>query len=109
MTFQSMVVKVAGLILILTLLGLIISFNFMKKNQKYPPVVGGCPDYWELKEVDGKPLCFNKHNLGICGKKASFVNADFVGPDGLCKKAQWAKSCNLTWDGLTTDPNICKK
>jgi hypothetical protein len=107
MSFQSMVVKVAGISLIVLFIVLIISFFQMKKNQKYPPVIGGCPDYWELKEVDGKPVCVNKHNLGICGKKASFTDAEFVGPDALCKKAQWAKSCNLTWDGITTDANVC--
>lgn len=107
MTFQSMVVKVAGITLVVLFIVLIISFFQMNKNQKYPPVVGGCPDYWELKEVNNKPVCVNKHNLGICGKKASFTTPEFIGQDALCKKAQWAKSCNLTWDGITTDPNVC--
>lgn len=109
MTFQSTVVKIAGVTLIVIFIMLIASFYYMNKNQKYPPVIGGCPDYWELNQINGKPVCINKHNLGICGKKAKFDNPEFIGPDALCKKAEWAKKCNLTWDGITTDPRICDK
>jgi hypothetical protein len=104
-----MVVKVAGITLIVIFVFIIGSFLFLNKNQKYPPVVGGCPDYWELREVNGKPVCINKHNLGICGKKASFTGPEFVGYDSLCNKSKWAKECNLTWDGITTNPNVCDK
>ena len=24
-----------------------------------------------------------------------------------CAKAQWARSCNLTWDGITNKQDIC--
>ena len=27
--------------------------------------------------------------------------------DDNCAKAQWARSCDLTWDGITNKENIC--
>ena len=26
---------------------------------------------------------------------------------GNCTKFKWAKSCNLSWDGITNNANIC--
>ena len=63
MTFQSTVVKIAGVTLIVIFIMLIASFYYMNKNQKYPPVIGGCPDYWELNQINGKPVCINKSDF----------------------------------------------
>jgi hypothetical protein len=107
MIFQHTVLIVAGVILVIALLFIAFSLYFLRSKQKYPPVVGECPDYWELNDVGGVPTCKNTHNLGTCGKSASFAGPQFVGGDANCKKAQWARGCNLTWDGITNIPDIC--
>ena len=32
----------------------------------------------------------------------------YSGADGLCNKKKWAKTCELTWDGITNNKSICK-
>lgn len=109
MNFQRIVLLVAGVTLVIALLFIAFSLYFLQSKRKYPPVIGECPDYWELDEKSGKPICKNTHNLGTCGKSASFMGAQFVGSDSNCKKAKWARGCNLTWDGITNIPDICSK
>lgn len=109
MFFQYTVLLVASIILVISLLFIAFSMYFLQGNRQYPPVTGDCPDYWELTNVNGVPTCTNTHNIGTCGKSMTFTGPQFVGNDSNCKKASWARGCNLTWDGLTNIPNICSK
>ena len=59
MNFQRIVLLVAGVTLIIALLFIAFSLYFLQSKRKYPPVIGECPDYWELDEKNGKPICKN--------------------------------------------------
>lgn len=104
-----MVLMVAGLILLVALSFIAYSLYKLRTNRKYPPVVGDCPDYWDSAEEGGKQICKNTKNIGTCGKTMNFLSPQFVGMDGICNKAKWAKSCELSWDGITNVSDVCKK
>lgn len=81
-------------------------------KKKWPPVVSKCPDYWIETTVGDESICKNEKNLGSTNCPAE-VNMDtfkynsklLAGDD--CQKAKWARSCNLTWDGITNKSDIC--
>ena len=104
MNFQITVVIVALFILVimLTIIGYILYNN--RKNKKFPPVLGDCPDYWVAKNKQ----CTNPQNLGTCSGPQNFNTDHFQGHDGDCQKSKWARSCNATWQGITDNPNVCK-
>ena len=37
----------------------------------------------------------------------NFNTGLWTGDDGICNKQKWANSCDLTWDGITNNPNAC--
>ena len=41
---------------------------------------------------------FNKKEYNVQGKGSN---------SGLCKKKQWADKCNVLWDGITNNTNLC--
>jgi hypothetical protein len=108
MNFQLTVLKVAGVILILALGFVGYSLYYLNKKAKYPPVIGECPDYWERTEKNGKYVCTNPKKLGSCGNEMDFSGVQYSGAGGNCSKSQWAKKCNLSWDGITNIPDVCK-
>jgi hypothetical protein len=71
---------------------------------------GCCPDLVTPKTDEtgsGCPisLCYNVKKLGVvsdaCPSKMDFSNKS------VCDKQTWAKSCNMTWDGISNMPNKC--
>lgn len=109
MNFQYTVLMISGIILLLALSFIAYSLYHLHSNRKYPPVVGDCPDYWESVEEGGKAICKNSKKLGTCGDKMDFSGPQFVGDDGICNKSKWAKSCKLSWDGITNVSDVCTK
>lgn len=107
--FQSITMMVAIVILVLCLIFIGISLNNSKYNTQYPPVISDCPDYWLDMSSGTGSNCINKQNLGDsnCEKTMDFSGAFWTGDDGLCRKSQWAKKCNLSWDGVTNNLNAC--
>jgi hypothetical protein len=115
MNFQSIVLIIAGIALVTSLIIIGISLKDSKKNVVYPPVIGECPDYWEDQSSEediknGKNKCVNIHHLGkpSCSKNMDFSVYPYSGADGVCNKKSWAKTCGLTWDGITNNKSICK-
>ena len=109
MEFRTIVSIVAIVILIIVLV--IIGFSLSRiKDPKWPPVTPECPDYWEL---DGTGKCKNTKALGTCNTQSGANTVDFSEPEyagslGPCRKYNWAKSCGVTWDGVTYGvPNPC--
>ena len=109
-SFQKSVLMIAAILLIIALI--LFAVLMAQSTKKYPPVVANCPDYWiDLSggiNSDGSS-CYNVKNLGKaqCKKQMDF-NVDFwTGDDGNCNKQTWAKACDLTWDGITNNPDIC--
>ena len=104
MNFQIIVVTIAIIILILLLTFIGYTLYSQRYNSKFPPVTGECPDYWVSKDNE----CTNPKNLGKCKGSKSFNNNMYKGHNGDCAKSQWAKNCNLTWQGITNNPEVCQ-
>ncbi len=107
--FQSIVMTVAIVLLVLCLIMIGVALYRHKYDSAYPPVVADCPDYWiDMGEGD-EETCTNVHNLGnpSCAKSMNFNTGPWASSDGLCNKSKWAKACNLTWDGVTNNKNAC--
>jgi hypothetical protein len=89
--------------------------SLSRKNEVYPPSIADCPDYYYLDSaglcnagsgigsaVASNPECnkfdFNDHMYTIKGTDMS---------SGLCSKKIWANKCEVSWDGITNDDNLC--
>ena len=101
MNFQKTTVSIAIVIFIITITLIGILLNNTKNNSVYPPEIGSCPDYWK-KMSDGK--CFNPiSGLGKQGCKGpiDFEVDPYIGKNGKKAKCNYAKGCDLAWDGIT--------
>lgn len=120
-TFQKVVMVVALILLVICLILIGIALYRHRFKEKYPPVVGTCPDYWEdvSKPKDRGVTCKNTLGLGSnqgasgCPGKGGTQEFSSIGywhgKSGICNKAKWAKSCGLTWDGVTNSTASCDK
>ena len=102
-SFQTTVMSISIVLLIICLIFVGISLYRGKYNRDFPPILGLCPDYWtdESTKNNGSK-CVNKQNLGNsqCQKTMDFSGSMWNGDTGLCNKLKWARSCDITWDGL---------
>ena len=109
MNFQKMILTVAIIVLIVMLILIGMSLKNSDESMVWPPIVGDCPDYWVDLSGNGG-ACFNSHSLGKCNipgnaKEKNTMNFDtdpFNTANGLCAKYKWARSCGVTWDGITS-------
>lgn len=107
-TFQTTIINIAVILLIIMLFFIAISLYRNKNNFQYPPVAANCPDYW-LDESNGEGIkCVNPKNLGKkeCPKKLDFSAPFWSSDKGLCMKKSMANRCNLTWDGVTNNNSM---
>jgi hypothetical protein len=111
-TFQSIVMSISVVLLIICLIFIGVLLYKNKYSKKFPPIIANCPDYWlDQSDKNNGSKCFNAQNLGNgqCAKTMDFSKSAWNGPDGLCAKSKWAKSCDLTWDGIDNNSDVCKK
>ena len=103
--FQKSVATVAIVILIITLCFIGIALYRQSNNSDYPPVIANCPDYWD---VSGN-MCINSMSLGNakCSGPMDFTTPQWNNTSAMCRKYQWAKGCNLTWDGISDNASLC--
>ena len=105
MKFQKIVLMVAGLSLVVMLIMVGYILNKGQKTRSFPPVKPRCPDYWTPDSTGTK--CVNNLGLGRCSDNTIDMNReDWIGSSGLKNKCEWAKRCNLTWDGITNNDRI---
>ena len=99
MSFQKTVFMIAVVlfILIMTVVGVLMTKS--KTGMVFPPEIGNCPDYWELIDVDGEKVCSNVKQLGTCNE--SDINFNLADYKSRKAKCEWAKGCNVEWDGIT--------
>ena len=97
LNFQILVLIAATVILIMTLIVIGYLMNRNQKSQPWPPIVGKCPDYWDISG-------------NICTPPESGINAGDQGSTGLdisnykkCELYSWATSNKVVWDGITLD------
>jgi hypothetical protein len=119
-SFQKIVLTIAIIIFILLMIFIASVLHNNKYGIAFPPTISDCPDYWlynqeseDLEERnDGSQTnqrCYNIQNLGesSCSKTMDFTGDFWKGSTGLCNKYKWAKSCDLTWDGITSNTTLC--
>ena len=123
MNFVNFVANIALLILFISLSS--IGYVMYKSRNKFVGenvVIGECPDYWNMVKQGNTNVCVNVKNLGnsSCSRtpdslitdglfKKNFFVQPYTNTDSMCQKSKWANSCDLTWDGITNNPNACKK
>ena len=127
--FQKVVMIVCLIFLVICLILIGISLYRNRFKEKFPPVVGTCPDYWDdvtNSDEHGKKkgiVCMNTglnpppdlaNNMGsqMCpgnGKTMSFTSGRWHGKNGICHKASWARECGIVWDGVTNSNVDCGK
>lgn len=110
-TFQSIVLSISVVLLIICLIFVGVSLYKNKYNKKFPPIMANCPDYWvDQSDQNNGSKCVNAQNLGNgqCANTMDFSNSVWGGTNGLCAKSKWAKSCDLTWDGIDNNSAVCK-
>lgn len=106
-SFQKIVMISAIVILIVSFIFISFALVYSKQNINWPPVTGDCPDYWVDTSGNGAN-CVNVKNLGTCKPAGgqdyltmNFNSSVFTGSDANCAKYNWAKSCGVSWDGIS--------
>ena len=105
--FQKIVLIIAIIVLIITLV-FVATLLGGSSGETWPPLLPECPDWWIADGSGNNTTCINVKDLGVCpapsGKKhqnMNFNSSPFTGDNGSCAKYQWAKKCDVTWDGIT--------
>ena len=103
MAFQKTVAIIAGITLLVALCAVAFLAYHAQRNVAYPPVSAQCPDYWKVQKVGEQNVCVNSKNLGktSCPHSMDFSISPWTGDKGLCRKRDWARECDVTWDGVT--------
>lgn len=103
--FQSLVLKIAGIILVITLAVMALLMYQSRSGLRFPPTQAECPDYWTVMSEN---QCKNVHGLGngMINDVASFQDSKYKGRSGIIEKCKWARNygTGLTWDGITNNP-----
>jgi hypothetical protein len=115
LNFQKIVLIIAIIILIVSLVFIGMQIKKSNSKQVWPPIVPQCPDFWVVDATTGKckptanaPVskCTTENPDGI-----DFTIGDYAGPNGACRKKQWANDCKksatdntpapIAWEGIT--------
>lgn len=101
------------MILVITLSLAAYILNITKKKYIYPPYINRCPDYYHLNTFGD---CYDKNEVFNAKEhkcyienfnKSLYQNAGSNTESGSCKKKRWADNCNVTWDGITNNSELC--
>ena len=97
-TFRKTILGIATILLILALIMIGVSIANSKNNQKFPPIVAECPDYWTRSGNN----CVNSKNLGGTNlpRNMNFISsAQWTGTNGLCNKKKMGTKVqyNMGW------------
>tara|TARA_Y100001935_G_scaffold173244_1_gene143075 strand:- start:5689 stop:6036 length:348 start_codon:yes stop_codon:yes gene_type:complete len=110
-SFQESVMIISVIILVLSLIVIGVALYRQKyADVQFPPVVADCPDYWTLDNTNGSTVCKNVQKLGSpqCHDDMNFSLPKWSGTGGLCAKSEWARNCELVWDGVTNNAKACQ-
>jgi len=115
MEYKSTLSIIAIILLIICLIAVATLLSTQMSNEQWPPEVNDCPDFWEKEKKNGEGggnICTNTKDLGEpeCAKEMDFETIQaYQGETGRCQKYLWAKSCNVSWDGITNVGPICQE
>ena len=115
MGFKSIILIIAIFILVGGLIYTFYTLEDQVSKKEWPLTISKCPDYWTYNPGEDPIICKNEKKLGtndqekcppeVCMEKFYYDSRLLAEDD--CAKAQWARSCNLTWDGITNKQDIC--
>ena len=118
MSFQKNTLKVATVILIITLaiIGWMLYTNAWKK--KFPAYTSPCPDFWEIVNDEsgkGSKCKLLTTNTGTQEGECQMGDYDIFNPpwsdlqgNEECKKNKWSTKCDIMWDGISNNTTLCK-
>ena len=118
MNFYKTVCITALVILVISLAFIGSAMASSSKKMTFPPNLSQCPDNYVYEQDDKK--CVNDANTKTyntidntidCGE-ISFEGDEYNVPgigttSGACAKKRVAIGCEVDWDGLTNNPNVC--
>jgi len=116
MNFYKTVCIVALVILVVSLAFIGTALASSSKNVEFPPNISKCPDNYEIVYDDYGEFESCRNNTLLDSdedcKIKQFADASYsmpgIGPtSGACTKKKWAKKCNVDWDGLTNNIEVC--
>jgi hypothetical protein len=109
--FQGIILSISVILFIIVVLLIGFVLYKGKSNQKWPPLIGDCPDYWLDMSGNGSK-CVNVKDLGSCVAKPGekhltmdFSINPYIGNNSACSKYKWASKCGVSWDGITYGVN----
>ena len=108
MNFKIITLIILTIILILGLVYVYYSIQGKIGDSKWPPKPSLCPDYWiEEEDKDGKSMCINEKEIGLYIPECqNNLDSKFLAKDN-CAKSKWARTCDLTWDGVSNKKDVC--
>jgi hypothetical protein len=110
MSFYSIVLIVAFIILLLTLVAVGIMLQNQDKNKAFPTQMSPCPDGWGVSDTGAcvQPVGSNTIDLTKDIDKANWITANdadgnFIPLDSatVCDKKAWANENKVIWDGVS--------
>lgn len=105
LNFQILVLIAAIVILIMSLIMIGYMMNRNQQSQPWPPVVGKCPDYWNI-DPSGNVCNFPESGInpakGLSGSTGP-TSLDLRKYPKKCELYSWATTYNVSWDGITLD------
>ena len=113
MNYYKMVTIIALVVLIICLAFVGAALSKSSKNSIFPPQVSECPDFYVKDELTGNCETDKYDKISDECYSINFSNdTEYNNPgmgstSGMCKKKNWAKGCNINWDGITNNPDVC--
>jgi hypothetical protein len=120
MGFNKTILIVAFVLLVIALVVIGLMINSAIGNAQFPPEVSVCPDWWTTEMSGNNVICNNTKNLSKKGTKAcknlphdvpdaesSMTHSNYrgLGSSAMVAKCNLAKTCGVTWDGITNTTN----
>ena len=83
-----------------------------KGKSQYPPSIADCPDNYIMDTSGNCNAPSSLLNSDSDCLLQNFSNAPYLEggtnfDSGNCKKKLWADKCNVNWDGITNNGDIC--
>lgn len=114
MSFYTIVLIIAIIILIIALTSVGLLLGRLNTSKTFPPSASDCPDYWVVK-TDGSctvPITtginkpsneYNSNTPGLSDGAVKFTDAGWKnqGISELCAKKKWANKYNVLWSGVS--------
>ena len=110
-SFQTIVLIIAVIILILCLTGVGVAIYFNRYSTVFPPISSTCPDGYTASSSSSSSDTFctiNSDQKPSSNSNCNRINineAMYNGKNGLCQKYLWATKCGVNWQGVTEESN----